>query len=241
MHDAHPATAQGSPLIHLDGVSKTYVTGDVRFTALRDADLEVGVGEFVAVVGASGSGKSTLLNLVAGIDRPTEGVVTVGEVEVSTLSENAAARWRGLHLGVVFQFFQLLPTLSLLDNVMLPMDFCRVHARRDRPQIARELLERVGVGDHADKVPSEVSGGEQQRAAIARALANDAPIILGDEPTGNLDSRSAAAMMDLFDELVAGGRTIVMVTHDRSLAERTHRIVTVSDGQVSEPTPLEVR
>jgi putative ABC transport system ATP-binding protein len=240
MHDAHPATGPGSPLIQLDGVSKTYVTGDVRFTALQGADLEVGAGEFVAVVGASGSGKSTLLNLVAGIDRPTEGVVTVGGVEVSTLSENAAARWRGLHLGVVFQFFQLLPTLSLVDNVMLPMDFCRVHARRDRPQIARELLERVGVGDHADKLPSEVSGGEQQRAAIARALANDAPIILGDEPTGNLDSRSAAAMMDLFDDLVAGGRTIVMVTHDRSLAERTHRIVTVSDGQVSAPTTLAV-
>jgi putative ABC transport system ATP-binding protein len=225
-------------LIALQGVSKTYLTGDVRFTALNGVDLSVSAGEFVSVVGPSGSGKSTLLNLIAGIDRPSGGRVVIGDIEISALTENDAARWRGRNIGVVFQFFQLLPTISLADNVMLPMDFCGVHARGDRPKVARALLARVGLAEHANKLPSEVSGGEQQRAAIARALANDAPIVLGDEPTGNLDSESASSMMDLFDELVRDGRTIVMVTHDRDLAQRTRRIVTVKDGAVSEPTPV---
>ncbi len=227
-------TRPAVPLIELNAVSKTYSTGGAAFTALDAVDLTVGAGEFLAVVGPSGSGKSTLLNVVAGIDRPTDGRVIVDGVEVQTLDENEAARWRGRTVGVVFQFFQLLPTLSLADNVMLPMDFCGVHRRKDRPRVARELLDRVGLADQADKLPSETSGGQQQRVAIARALANDAPIILGDEPTGNLDSEAAAAMMDLFDDLVGSGRTILMVTHDRDLALRTRRIVEVRDGAVTD-------
>lgn len=225
-------TATSDRLIQLDNVTRTYLSAGAPFTALDAVDLTFGSGEFVAVVGPSGSGKSTLLNMIAGIDRPTAGRVTVGGVEVSALSENDAAAWRGRTIGVVFQFFQLLPTLRLVDNVMLPMDFCGVHARRDREAIARDLLDRVGLGGHADRLPAELSGGQQQRAAIARALANDAPILLGDEPTGNLDSASADEMMDLFATLVTGGRTMVMVTHDRELAQRTGRIVEVRDGRV---------
>jgi putative ABC transport system ATP-binding protein len=221
-------------VISLRGVTKTYTTGEVAFTALDDVDLAVAPGEFVTVVGPSGSGKSTLLNLVTAIDRPTTGEVVVGGVEVSGLGENEAARWRGRTLGVIFQFFQLLPTLSLVDNVMLPMDLCDVHPRRRRPEVARDLLERVGLAAHADKLPSQVSGGQQQRAAIARALANDPPIIVGDEPTGNLDSASAASMMALFDTLVADGRTVVLVTHDRDLAARSGRVVRVHDGTLTD-------
>lgn len=221
-------------LISLHGVTKTYTTGAVDFTALDQVDLAVHAGEFVGVVGPSGSGKSTLLNLMAAIDRPTQGRVVVGGVEVSELSENEAARWRGRNLGVIFQFFQLLPTLSLVDNVMLPIDLCGVHPRSERPTVARDLLARVGLADHADKLPSQVSGGQQQRAAIARALANDPPIIVGDEPTGNLDSASAASMMALFERLVASGRTVVLVTHDRGLADRTGRSVLVQDGTLTE-------
>lgn len=223
-------------LISLHEVTKTYTTGEVDFTALDRVDLTVQAGEFVAIVGPSGSGKSTLLNLMAAIDRPTHGEVIVDGVEVSTLSENDAARWRGRTLGVIFQFFQLLPTLSLSDNVMLPMDLCDVHPRRDRPEVARDLLARVGLAGHADKLPSQVSGGQQQRAAIARALANDPPIIVGDEPTGNLDSASAASMMALFDTLVANGRTVVLVTHDRDLASRTGRVIQVKDGALTDQT-----
>lgn len=224
------ADDNGEPLISLRGVSKTYTTGGVPFTALDEVDLSIRAGEFVGIVGPSGSGKSTLLNLMAAIDRPTAGRVRIGDVEVSELSENEAAQWRGRNVGVIFQFFQLLPTLSLADNVMLPMDFCGVHARKQRPTVARELLAEVGLAEHADKLPSQVSGGQQQRAAIARALANDPPVIVGDEPTGNLDSASAASMMALFDRLVAGGRTIVLVTHDLELADRTARSVLVQDG-----------
>lgn len=220
------------PIIELADVVRTYTNGELTFTALDDVDLAIARGEFVGVVGPSGSGKSTLLNVIAAIDRPDRGRVRVGDVEVSALDENAAARWRGRNVGVVFQFFQLLPMLSLADNVALPMDFCGVHRRKDRAGIALELLDRVGLADQAHKLPSQVSGGQQQRAAIARALSTDAPVILGDEPTGNLDSEAASSIMDLFDELVAGGRTIVMVTHDRDLAHRTHRIVTVRDGRI---------
>lgn len=232
---------EGSGLISLRGVSKTYSAGGLSFTALRDVDLEVEAGEFVAVVGPSGSGKSTLLHVMSAIDRPTAGNVTVGGVDVSSLTEDGAARWRGRAVGVVFQFFQLLPTLTLVENVMLPMDFCDVHARRDRPRVAQELLARVGLADQADKLPSQVSGGQQQRAAIARALANDPPVLFGDEPTGNLDSVAAATVMDLFEELAGDGRTIVMVTHDRDLAERAGRTVQVVDGAVSDRAGTEPR
>lgn len=222
-----------SSLIELHGVTKTYTSGGVAFTALHRVDLSVAAGEFLAVVGPSGSGKSTLLNLVSAIDRPTHGDVRVGEVAVSTLDEEQAARWRGRNLGVIFQFFQLLPTLSLLDNVVLPMDLCGVHPRRERPSVARELLARVGLADHGDKLPSEVSGGQQQRAAIARALANDPPVIVGDEPTGNLDTASAASMMAMFEGLAADGRTVVLVTHDPRLAARAGRVVRVEDGALT--------
>jgi putative ABC transport system ATP-binding protein len=222
--------------ISMRRVSKTYTTGDVPFTALDEVDLAVRRGEFVAVVGPSGSGKSTLLNLITAIDRPTDGQVLVGGVDIGALTENQAARWRGRHLGVIFQFFQLLPMLSLADNVMLPMDLCDVHARRDRPDVARELLGSVGLADHTDKLPSQVSGGQQQRAAIARALANDPELVIGDEPTGNLDSASAASMMALFDTLVAQGRTVVLVTHDPQLAARAGRVVRVQDGSLGDGT-----
>lgn len=223
-------------MISLHGVTKTYTTGAVDFTALDRVDLTIGAGEFVGIVGPSGSGKSTLLNLITAIDRPTDGHVVVDDVEVSTLSENEAATWRGRNLGVIFQFFQLLPTLSLADNMMFPMDLCGMYDRKERPDVARELLDRVGLGDHADKLPSQVSGGQQQRAAIARALANDPPIIVGDEPTGNLDSASAASMMALFDTLVASGRTVVLVTHDQQLADRTGRSILVQDGRLADIT-----
>jgi len=219
-------------LIELRQVVKTFETAARPFTALKDVDLKVHRGEFVAVIGKSGSGKSTLLNMIAGIDRPTSGEVWVGGAAVHTLSENQMAKWRGLNLGIVFQFFQLLPTLSLVENVMLPMDFRNVYAARDREKRAMRLLEIVGVTEHARKLPSAISGGQQQRVAIARALANDPPIILADEPTGNLDSEAAESVFALFDNLVAGGKTVLMVTHDGDLARRVRRAVTLSDGRV---------
>jgi len=178
-------------LIDLRDVVKTYETGAGGVTVLRDITLQMRPGEFVGVVGPSGSGKSTLLNMITGIDRPTSGEVFVGGEAVHTLSENRLARWRGRNVGVVFQFFQLLPTLTILENVMLPMDFCNVYRRRERKQRAMYLLEQVGIADHAHKLPCALSGGEQQRAAIARALANDPPLIVADEPTGNLDTSTA--------------------------------------------------
>ena len=211
---------------------KTYESPAGPYTALRGVDLEILRGEFAAVIGKSGSGKSTLINMVTGIDRPTSGEVVVAGTPVHNLGEGAMASWRGRSVGVVFQFFQLLPTLTLLENVMLPMDFCNVHARAEREPRARALLERVGLGDQAAKMPAEISGGQQQRVAIARALANDPPLIVADEPTGNLDSKTAGQIFDLFSELVAGGKTILMVTHDGDLARRATRTVVVADGEV---------
>ena len=222
-------------LIEMTGVVKAFETAAGAFEALREVDLAVDAGEFVAVVGKSGSGKSTLLNMIAGIDRPTSGEVWVGDIAVHRLSENQMAKWRGLKVGIVFQFFQLLPTLSLAENVMLPMDFRNVYAPRDREKRAMRLLEIVGVTEHARKLPSAISGGQQQRVAIARALANDPPIILADEPTGNLDSEAAESVFALFDNLVAGGKTVLMVTHDGDLARRVRRAVILSEGQVSDP------
>ena len=221
-----------SLLIELRQVVKTFETAAGPFTALDGIDLKVNEGEFVAVIGKSGSGKSTLLNMIAGIDRPTSGEVWVGDTAVHRLSENQMAKWRGLNLGIVFQFFQLLPTLSLVENVMLPMDFRNVYAPRDREKRAMRLLETVGVTEHARKLPSAISGGQQQRVAIARALANDPPIILADEPTGNLDSKAAESVFALFDDLVVEGKTVLMVTHDGELARRVRRAMVVSDGQV---------
>lgn len=221
-------------LVGLRGVTKAYETPAGPFLALRGVDLTVGPGEFVAVIGKSGSGKSTLINAIAGIDRPTDGEVTVTGTRVDQLSEDQIARWRGDHLGVIFQFFQLLPTLTLLENVMLPMEFARRGSAAQRRARALALLERVEMADHADKLPSAVSGGQQQRVAIARALANDPVLIVADEPTGSLDARTADTIFQLFEELVDQGKTILMVTHDNDLAARASRVVLISDGEVVE-------
>jgi ABC-type lipoprotein export system ATPase subunit len=221
-------------LIDLRQVAKTYETDAGTFTALDDVDLQVDTGEFVAVVGKSGSGKSTLINMITGIDRPTSGEVLVGDTAVHTLKEGQMAVWRGRHIGVVFQFFQLLPTLTVVENVMLPMDFCNVYSMREREEQAMHLLEQVEMTDHAHKLPTAVSGGQQQRVAIARALANDPPIIVADEPTGNLDSKTAESVFRLFEDLVDEGKTILMVTHDHDLAKRATRTVILSDGAVIE-------
>jgi putative ABC transport system ATP-binding protein len=227
-----PEPEEGRQAILLSAVKKVYVTGAGEFEALRGVDLTVDAGEFVAVVGKSGSGKSTLINMIAGIDRPTGGEAWVAGTPIHTLTENQIAVWRGRTVGVVFQFFQLLPTLTVLENVMLPMDFCNVHNSAERPEKARALLELVGVADQADKLPSSLSGGQQQRVAIARSLANDPPVLVADEPTGNLDGRTASSVIDLFVELAKAGKTILMVTHDPDLAKRAGRIVTVTEGQI---------
>ena len=218
--------------IQVSDVVKTYSVAAGDFVALDHLSLDVGRGEFVAVVGRSGSGKTTLLNLLAGIDRPTSGTVRAAGAELGSLSESGLAAWRGRNVGLVFQFFQLLPTLTVIENVMLPMDFAKkipVGARRDR---AQHLLERMGVGDQADKVPATLSGGQQQRAAIARALANDPPILLADEPTGNLDSVTAQAVLELFADLNADRQTIVVVTHERDIRSIVGREVTLVDGRI---------
>ena len=228
--EAPQSTTQ--PLIELVGVEKTYRMGRLDYPALRGVDLTIGAGELVAVVGPSGSGKTTILNLVSGIDRPTAGTVTVDGRRVDTMSEEELAVWRGEHVGVVFQFFQLLPTLSALENAVLPLDFARRGSKRGRFERARHNLELVGLADKGDHLPAELSGGEQQRVAIARALAADPQLIVGDEPTGNLDSVTAAEMFDLFQRLNDEGKTVLYVTHDRELAGRAHRIVSISDGIV---------
>lgn len=219
-------------MIDLREVIKTYETGAGELTVLKDVSLQVQPGEFVSVVGPSGSGKSTLLNMITGIDRPTSGQVRVGSEPVHTLSENQLARWRGRHVGVVFQFFQLLPTLTILENVMLPMDFCRVYMRRERRGRALRLLDQVGIAAQADKLPNALSGGEQQRAAVARALANDPSLIVADEPTGNLDTATAGELFALFDGLAAQGKTLVVVTHDRMLSARSERVLHLLDGRI---------
>lgn len=225
-------TGANGALIDLRDVVKTYETGAGALTVLKDVTLQVQSGEFISVVGPSGSGKSTLLNMITGIDRPTSGQVFVGGETVHRMSENQLARWRGRNVGVIFQFFQLLPTLTILENVMLPMDFCKVYRRRERKQKALQLLEQVGIAGHARKLPSALSGGEQQRAAIARALANDPPLIVADEPTGNLDTATADGVFALFEKLVHEGKTLMVVTHDRGLSVRTGRVIHLLDGRI---------
>ena len=235
LHDQKTNSAQLSgdgPLITLRKVGKSYATPAGLYPALRDIDLEIGAGEFVALVGKSGSGKSTLLNLIGGIDRPSQGEVIVAGAAVHQVPENSLARWRGKTVGVVFQFFQLLPTLTIAENVMLPMDFCNVRSPRQRRGHALELLELVGIRDQADKLPSALSGGQQQRAAIARALANDPPIIIADEPTGNLDSVTARAVLDLFQKLVDLGSTVVIATHERDISG-IDRTIELIDGEIA--------
>ena len=223
----------GDHLIDLRGVVKTFVTDAGDFTALKGINMTIAEGEFVAVIGKSGSGKSTLINMIAGIDRPTSGEVVVTGQQVHKLNENQLARWRGRNVGVIFQFFQLLPTLSIVENVMLPMDFCNVYHSRERQARAMAFLEQVGLSDQAHKLPSALSGGQQQRAAIARSLANDPPLLLADEPTGNLDSKTAEGVFALFEQLVNSGKTLLVVTHDRSLAGRLPRVIEIRDGNIS--------
>jgi len=219
-------------MIDLRDVQKYYKTAVGDYHALKSVELQILPGEFVSIIGKSGSGKSTLLNMVTGIDRPTSGEVFVNGTAVHELNENRMARWRGKNLGIVFQFFQLLPTISVIENIMLPMDFCRTYPMREREKRALGLLEMVELADHAYKLPTALSGGQQQRVAIARALANDPPVVIADEPTGNLDSRTADSVFELFKNLVAEGKTIIVVTHDSGLAKRTHRTALIADGEI---------
>ena len=221
-------------LIQLQNVVKSYQTEAGDFFALNNIKLEIGNGEFVGVIGKSGSGKSTLINMITGIDRPTKGEVYVTGTPIHTLGEGRVAQWRGRNLGIVFQFFQLLPMLTVLENVMLPMDFCKMYNPRQRRERALSVLDLVGVAEQASKLPSMLSGGEQQRVAIARALANDPPIIIADEPTGNLDSKTSERVFSLFEALVAGGKTVLMVTHDGDQARRVKRTIVIADGEIIE-------
>jgi putative ABC transport system ATP-binding protein len=232
MLSTHQQQTQGNSLIDLRDLIKTYQTAAGGLTILKDVTLRVQEGEFVGVVGPSGSGKSTLLNMITGIDRPTSGQVFVAGETVHSLSENQLARWRGRNIGVIFQFFQLLPTLTIMENVVLPMDFCNVYKPSERKERAMHLLEQVGIADQTHKLPSALSGGQQQRAAIARALANDPPLLVGDEPTGNLDTATADQVFGLFQDLVDQGKTLVVVTHDLGLSHRMERVLHLLDGRI---------
>lgn len=227
-----PESVAGDAMISLKGVTKSFQTPAGSFEALRGVGLEVAAGESLAIVGKSGSGKSTLLNMLSGIDQPTTGEVVIGGTAVHKLNGAQLAAWRGKTIGVVFQFFQLLPTLTVAENVMLPMDFLNSYPQRQRRQRAMMLLERVGIPEQADKLPTTLSGGQQQRAAIARALANDPPMIVADEPTGNLDSETAQAIFALFRELIDEGKSLVIVTHERDISKLIGRTVTLADGRI---------
>lgn len=219
-------------IIDLRGIDKYYTSAAGDYHALNHIDLQINPGEFVSIIGKSGSGKSTLLNMITGIDRPTSGEVWVNNIAVHQLNENQLAEWRGDNLGIIFQFFQLLPALNLKQNVILPMDLAGKYKPRERRERAEHLLELVGLADQTQKLPSMVSGGQQQRAAMARALANDPPLIIADEPTGNLDSKTAENIFSLFNKLVTEGKTVIIVTHDSSLAKRAHRTALLADGEI---------
>lgn len=240
-HYLPPERCNDEALIQMKDIVKTFKTSEGSFTALKQVTTCFYPGEFVSIVGKSGSGKSTLVNMLTGIDHPTAGSVRVGDTYIHQLSENDMSRWRGRNLGIVFQFFQLMPTLTLLENIMLPMALCgNCNAPAERERRARHLLALVGLEAEVEKLPAAVSGGQQQSAAIARALANDPPILIADEPTGNLDSRSADVIFQIFTSLVEQGKTILMVTHDASLAQRTQRILLLSDGELIDPWVAQV-
>lgn len=220
-------------LIDVHGLNKSYLTPAGEFPALHDIDIQINRGEFVALLGKSGAGKSTLINMLSGIDQPSSGSITINGVSIHELNEAQLARWRGQNLGVVFQFFQLLPSISLIENITLAMDFNGNTPPGGRRVRALELLDQVGIVEHGEKVPAKISGGQQQRVAIARALANDPPVILADEPTGNLDSQTANGVMDLFSELKSLGKTLFIVTHDEEIAHRADRILNINNGCVT--------
>ena len=222
-----------NPVVEIIDVVKSFPVGDGEVTVLKGLSFDVANGEFVSIVGPSGNGKSTLLNMITGIDRPTGGEVIVTGREIHKMSENKLAAWRGQHVGIVFQFFQMLPALSLLQNIILPMDFSKKYSRGEKRERAMHLLETVGLADQANKLPSMVSGGQQQRAAIARALANNPDLIVADEPTGNLDTRTANDVFDLFSQLVEEGKTLIMVTHNKELSRRVPRVVEIIDGKIT--------
>ena len=230
-------TANGADIIRLEDAAKSFpIRGGQSFPALRGVSLRVAPGDFIAVLGKSGSGKSTLLNLIAGIDRPTSGELHAAGADLNRLNENNMAVWRGRNVGVVFQFFQLLPTLTVEENILLAMDFVGKIPAGERRTRARDLLDLVGLQDQSAKLPSALSGGQQQRAAIARALANDPPIVLADEPTGNLDSETSAAVAELFHGLIDQRKTLLIVTHDDNLARRAHRVIRLKDGLIAGDT-----
>lgn len=222
-----------NPVVEIIDVVKSFPVGDGEITVLKGLSFNVANGEFVSIVGPSGNGKSTLLNMITGIDRPTDGKVIVTGREVHKMSENKLAAWRGQNVGIVFQFFQMLPALSLLQNIILPMDFSKKYSRREKRERAMYLLETVGLADQANKLPSMVSGGQQQRAAIARSLANDPDLIVADEPTGNLDTRTSEDIFSLFLKLIDEGKTMIMVTHNKELSRRVPRVVEIIDGKIA--------
>lgn len=239
--DSLQESRRSSGLIRLEDVSKEFVTPSGSFTALRNVSMDVSRGEFVAVVGKSGSGKTTLLNVITGIDSPSSGEIYVADAAVHAMAQEALASWRGKYIGVIFQFFQLLPTLTVAENVMLPMDFCNTYHMRERRGRAMSLLDRLGISEQADKLPADLSGGQQQRAAIARALANDPPILVADEPTGNLDSKTSDEVMQFFAGLAKEGRTILMVTHERDLNKYFTRPITLIDGTITPRGAIGIR
>lgn len=219
-------------LINLNTIKKTFINSAGTFNALKGINLNINKGEFVSVIGKSGSGKTTLMNMIAGIDKPTSGEIFIGDKAIHSMSENEISKWRGKNIGIVFQFFQLLPTLSIIENVMLPMDFCNTFPKAKRKERALNLLKQVGIEDQAYKFPTSLSGGQQQRAAIARALANDPSIIVADEPTGNLDTVTASAVFGIFNDLIQDGKTLIIVTHDQDIASRCTRTIKIVDGNV---------
>jgi putative ABC transport system ATP-binding protein len=227
-------------LIALSGVSKIYSLASGEFHALKHVDLAIPEGRLIAITGKSGSGKSTLLNIITGIDKPTDGSVTINGVRVDKLSENELASWRGKNIGVVFQFFQLIPTLTIVENVMLPMDFCNTYPKKQRTQRALALLQQVNIEEQADKFPAALSGGQQQRAAIARALANDPAIIVADEPTGNLDSQTATSIFGLFRSLTIAGKTVIVVTHEKEFSSWFETTIPIADGKIASEIAIPV-